>query len=270
MPEVKNNYFNLDLPFQVLFERFSILESSNKTAWNKIQSNPNINNHIIIADQQSSGRGREGRVWQSPLGNLYFSFIHKVKDQKLLEIMPFLISVALNQATRFFLPNSKILIENKWPNDLLVNGKKIAGILIESETGKFDDFNCVIGIGVNFISNPTDTIYLATNFMAVGIDVEKNQFLKKFLEIFFILSDKFNNFSFTPIKNLWLSNAFRLGKEIHLNLFNKELSGVFEGIDERGFLILSDKNLNKIKINTAEIMPLLARTSKIPCHLKDR
>lgn len=251
------SYFNLNFSFPITFEKFSILDSSNKTAWQKIQTDFNINNHVIISDQQSAGKGRADRVWHSPLGNLYFSLIQKIQNKKLLELMPFVACVALNQTARFFLPNSEIQIKNKWPNDLMVNEKKISGILIESKTGKFGNFDCVIGVGVNLISSPINVIYPATNFAEFGIEVEKIKFLEKILENFFILIEEFQNFGFMPIRNLWLSEAFKLKKEINLNLFDKKLSGVFEDIDENGCLILRDEDSNYIKIDTAEIMPII-------------
>ena len=251
------SYFNLNFSFPITFEKFSILDSSNKTAWQKIQTDFNINNHVIISDQQSEGKGRADRIWHSPLGNLYFSLIQKIQNKKLLELMPFVACVALNQTTRFFFPNSEIQIKNKWPNDLMVNEKKNSGILIESKIGKFGNFDCVIGVGVNLISSPINVIYPTTNFAEFGIEVEKIKFLEKFLEKFFILVKEFQNFGFMPIRNLWLSEAFKLKKEINLNLFDKKLSGVFEDIDENGCLILRDEDSNYVKINMAEIMPII-------------
>jgi BirA family biotin operon repressor/biotin-[acetyl-CoA-carboxylase] ligase len=243
-----------NLPLPISFEEFPALESSNKTAWQKIQLQPNINNHVIIAAQQSSGRGRSGRIWQSPLGNLYFSFIHKVQNKNLLEVISFLVATSLNQTARFFLPNKQVKIENKWPNDLLIDGKKISGILIENKKSKFGEFDCVIGVGINLISSPVDIAYPATNFIELESSVERIQFLEKFLENFFILINKFQNFGFEPIRNLWIANAFRLKQEIILNLFNKKLSGIFEDIDKNGFLILRKKDSSKVTIDTAEII----------------
>ena len=240
--------------FQVSRENLPMVESSNKTAWQRVKDDSNINHHVIIADQQSGGRGRMGRIWESPLGNLYFSLIYKLKDQNLLKIMVFLTSVAINNASRFFLADQKINIENKWPNDLLINGKKVCGILIENKKNKFGNIDCVIGVGVNLISHPQKTIYPAVNFAEFGVNIDKSEFLQKFLEDFYILIEKFQNFGFMPIRNMWLANAFKLGEYINLSLSDKNIEGVFKDIDVDGCLILEDANSKNIKINTADFM----------------
>ena len=213
---------------------FEQLESTNSLAFNLVKSYQIDHNHIILADQQTGGKGRMGRNWVSPIGNLYFSLI--LKPQKTLAVasqLSFVASVAMGLAIAEFSHDTK-QINYKWPNDILLEGKKVAGILLESDA----DF-VVIGIGVNIQSHPDNTTYAACNLVEQGFTaMDKMDLLKKFLDNFSNLYQQWLDFGLLPIRNLWLEKAFNLNKEIIVNLPNQTLKGVFKDLDKDGNLVL--------------------------------
>ncbi len=224
------------------------VESTNSLAWELAKTHQIDHNQIILADFQTGGKGRMGRSWVSPSGNLYFSLL--LKPQKSIIIssqLSFVAAVATGLAIAEFSQNDA-QINYKWPNDILVFGKKIAGILLQSD----DDF-VVLGVGVNINSHPQKTNYPATNLQDEGFVVQnKEDLLNKFLDNFADLYQKWQNFGFEPIRNLWLKQAFNLNKEITANLANESLKGIFKDLDKNGNLILEHQKQTKI-ISSAEI-----------------
>jgi BirA family biotin operon repressor/biotin-[acetyl-CoA-carboxylase] ligase len=218
-------------------------ESTNSLALELARSYQINHNHIILADIQTGGKGRMGRNWVSPSGNLYFSLV--LKPKKSLEIssqLSFVAAVCLGLVLAE-LSNDAKRINYKWPNDILIDDKKVAGILLESDAGFV-----ILGIGVNIKSHPQNTNYPACNLEDQGFAIDdKINLLKKFLDNFSNLYQKWQDFGFTPIRNLWLNQAYNLNKEINVNLPNKSLRGVFKNLDEQGNLVLeTDKKIQLI------------------------
>ncbi|MFT6105934.1 MAG: BirA family biotin operon repressor/biotin-[acetyl-CoA-carboxylase] ligase [Rickettsiales bacterium] len=224
-----------------IIDHHSEISSTNDFALELIKNNQAISNQVILSDAQNGGKGRLGRSWISPQGNLYFSIILKIPEGIDFSNLSFVAAVALGEAI-----NLK-KINYKWPNDILLEGKKIAGILLEKD----GDF-LVIGIGVNLISNPTKTNYPAGNLKDLGIDLEKTDLLKSFLDQFSNLQQKWHSFGFSPIRNLWLLRAWNVGKEINANLQNESIKGIFKDLDQNGNLILNVDNQDLI-ISSGEI-----------------
>jgi len=224
--------------------QFPELESSNKTAFEMAQSKKLFDSEIILADSQSAGKGRESRVWTSPVGNLYFSLIlqPKISAQKISQIS-FVAITALRLMVEGLLANQKV--QNKWPNDLLIDGKKVAGLLLES---KISGQNCefvILGIGLNIASNPDSTIFPANNLKEFGIELIAQDALKKFLNEFEKIYENWLNYGFAGVRKLWLQKSYRLGEEISVKNNGEEISGVFADLDEEGNLILQMKEGKK-------------------------
>lgn len=188
---------------------------------------------IIVAKSQSSGHGRYNRHWTSPTGNLYASFIYKIdkKDPK--------ISYYIAVAIVFSLKKLNIESKIKWPNDILIENKKVCGVLIE-----YVNNFIIIGIGINIKSSPKLTKYETTylnKYLNKKTNVEEvlnlliknlNELLKKDFDYIY---EKWMNFA---IKNKEISYKDKIYKLI--------------GIDKNGFLILKDE-INTIKITSDEI-----------------
>jgi BirA family biotin operon repressor/biotin-[acetyl-CoA-carboxylase] ligase len=228
-----------------IIHEFSKLESTNKTVAELAILNKISDHEIILAKSQSAGRGRANREWISPEGNLYFSLL--LKPQIALEKIPQLSFVAI-AALRLAVKDSMA----KWPNDLLIEEKKVGGLLLES---KISQENCefvIIGIGVNIDSNPSATIFPASNLKNFGDEISPTELLKKFLDEFENLYQNWLNFGFTKARQIWMEKAYRLNEEVTLKIDQKELRGIFLGIDEEGNLLL--KQAEKIsKISVADV-----------------
>jgi len=234
---------------------FAQLESTNKTAFELAELNKISDREIILANSQSSGKGRASRNWSSPEGNLYFSLL--LRPQISLEKIPlisFVGIVALRAAIEKIFIENKITVklENKWPNDLLINEKKCAGLLLENKiSGKNCEF-AILGIGLNTISHPDQTIFPATNLKNFQLDISPEFALKKFLEEFKNIYENFLSYGFKGVRQLWLQSAYNLNKKITVKLGEKEISGIFKDLDEEGNLVLEDEK-EVMKINVGDV-----------------
>ncbi|WP_404811398.1 biotin--[acetyl-CoA-carboxylase] ligase [Gemmobacter serpentinus] len=199
----------------------------------------------VIAGEQTAGRGRRGRVWTSPRGNFYGSLIFRPEgtaDRAALR--SFIAALALYDACSELtgLPQAFSL---KWPNDVLLNGGKLAGILLESSSAGAGVSHLVIGIGVNLIGAPPVEAVEAGAVPPVsllgetGCRVPPEQFLTHLAAGFARWEAVFANEGFTPIREAWLSRAARLGEVIRARTGRIERRGIFETIDAGGALILN-------------------------------
>lgn len=231
--------------------QFNELGSTNSYAFSRADSNEIFDREIILADQQVSGRGRQNRHWISPKGNLYFSLVlcPKISAEKIPQIS-FVGIIALRLAIAKL---TKISPQNKWPNDLLIAEKKIAGLLLES---KISAKNCkfvILGIGVNIDSNPDQTIFPASNLKSFGIEILPQNLLKNFLDEFEKIYQNWLDFGFEGIRKLWLEKAFRLQEKITVKLDEKQIEGVLKDLDSEGNLLLkSDEKI--LKISAADVL----------------
>ena len=199
-------------------------------------------NCIVSAIEQTGGRGRRGRQWISQDGNLFVSYAFKIKPSDLNRIV-ILSAVTIFETIKHFVPNHDVKI--KWPNDVLVDDKKISGILFE----KVDDDFWVMGVGINVMSNPehTDLVYPTTSLKNLGIDTNRIAVLEYLTDMFDNLLDTYYNDGFENIRQTWLKNAYNLGKHVIIKQENKIQEGIFWTIDKNGALILKNNdNMEKI------------------------
>ncbi len=192
----------------------------------------------ITALRQSGGRGRRGSIWVSAPGNLYATLL--LSEPSAPEHAPqlsFVAALAVHDAIAQCAPQVGPLLKVKWPNDLLLDGAKLAGILIEGES--VPPFAAAIGIGVNCATHPDDTAYPATDLAAVGALVTPEAAL---LALAGAMRHRLEQWQcgqgFSGIRTDWLKRAAGLGEQIRVRLPERELSGRFEGLDEAGRLLL--------------------------------
>lgn len=189
----------------------------------------------IGAAQQTAGRGRGTRTWQSPQGNLYASWVGTL-DCPLAEAsqLSFVASLAVADSVKHYMPEARISL--KWPNDVLLEGKKFCGILLEAKS--LSNLWLIIGIGVNLMTAPAaskETIYPAT---ALGLDISPKVFLEQLAASFDKLKNLWQTKGFSEIHRRWLAQAHGLGEEIKVRLPKTELIGTFEKLNARGALEL--------------------------------
>lgn len=212
---------------------FEELGSTNDKA-KELSANPPAQKFVVTAQKQTSGRGRRGRVWQGLDGNLFMSQGFELELQHLSD-MVFIISLSLLEALRLIAPNLKI--ELKWPNDVLVNGSKVSGILLEKAENEY----IIAGIGVNVKAAPNldnQASYSATSLKSCGIEVSATEVLGAYLKAFDKNFATWQTSGFEMIRNKWLQNAKGLQQEIKVNLEKEVICGIFRGIAQNGALLL--------------------------------
>ncbi len=192
----------------------------------------------ITAAVQETGRGRRGREWASPAGNLYSSLLlTDPAPQAIAAQLSFVAALALHDAVADCAPQLGPLLAVKWPNDVLLGGAKIAGILIEAESGR--PFAAVIGMGVNCASHPGDTAWPATDLKTAGAHVTPEALLQALAEAMQTrLAQWDRGQGFAAIRGAWLRRAAGLGQDIRVRLPEREFSGIFDGLDEAGRLLV--------------------------------
>lgn len=229
-----------------LIHHFDEVQSTNDLAISLVKNRNIFANEIILANQQSKGRGRYNRQWISEIGNLYFSLVldGKIANKNLglnqISTLSLVANIALNLTIKTIsqAQNIEINIANKWPNDLLIENKKVAGILLENIIINNNCEFIILGIGVNINNNPQNTLFQATNLQQLKIAVNAEILLKNFLENFNNFFEIWQNFGFKNLRDLWLKDAYNFHKEIVVGDLESRINGIFEDLDEFGNLIL--------------------------------
>jgi BirA family biotin operon repressor/biotin-[acetyl-CoA-carboxylase] ligase len=205
----------------------------------------------IAADRQSAARGRRGRSWESPVGNLAATLLIRPRRPAAeCAQLSFVAAIAAADSVAAFASRAEIRV--KWPNDVLAGGRKIAGILLESASaGEGDPRWLAIGIGINLASFPAKTEFPATSVAALGASPPSPVDALTYLAANFAQwYDVWRQRGFSVIRDGWLARAAGLGTHIRARLQNEETSGIFEGLDSTGALILRE-SLGRTRIITA-------------------
>jgi BirA family biotin operon repressor/biotin-[acetyl-CoA-carboxylase] ligase len=208
---------------------------------------------VLRADAQTAGRGRRGRGWDSPEGNLYVSLLLR-PDCRPAEgaTLGFVAAVALGRVLRDLTP-AEVL--HKWPNDLLVGGGKMSGTLLEAGTkadGRLDWL--VLGMGVNIRSHPETGLYPTTDLVASGgPSLKPRELLDRFLAVFGPAYDAWVKGGFQVIRADWLAFAAGIGERVVARLEREEVSGSFADLDPDGALILRLESGQQRRISAGDV-----------------
>ena len=192
---------------------------------------------VVTAAEQTAGRGRQGRGWASPVGNLYASVLLAltVPPARLPEL-GFVAAVAVATTLTGFLPDGAISL--KWPNDVLARGAKISGLLVEQA-----EEMAILGMGINLAVAPADTPYPATTLAAEGAVVTPDAALERLLEALGAVLARWEQAGFAPIRAAWLARAHPIGTPLRVRLGGPAAAGVldgrFAGLDADGALLLA-------------------------------
>ena len=207
---------------------FDELGSTNDKA-RELTAEPPAKRFVVTAETQNKGRGRRGRNWVGLKGNLFSTYALPL-DIRLLGQFVFVISLSLQQTIKEMAPQADVKL--KWPNDVLVNGAKIAGI------------------GVNIIAAPgaaSGLLYQATSLKEAGIETNRVSFLKAYLKRLNGFLELWEHQGFVAVRDLWLQNARGLGTEITVTTEKEVKRGIFRGVDDDGLLLLEEAgHLTKI------------------------
>ena len=197
---------------------------------------------LVWALRQTAGHGRFGRSWISPFGNLYFSLLLRpdLPPRQTMQLT-FVAALAMADSISAIVPVGAA-VTCKWPNDVLISGKKVSGILLESslnDAGRVDSL--VVGIGVNVASHPPpqDVHYPATSLWAEGATAETaRSVLEMCCPAFLAWYREWRQRGFHPVREAWLARAERLHRPIQVRLQSDTTAGIFADLDPTGALIL--------------------------------
>ena len=220
----------------------------------EIASDDKENGTVIISKKQTMGRGRMKRKWKSPTGGIWMSIIiHPKFDVSYTTLVPIATSLALCMAIEKIL---KIKPELKWPNDVTLKGKKVAGVLVDTSIISNEIENMVLGIGINFKIKPHElasTIKKTPNFYGVATLVKKNekalplvqQFLYELENVFQLINSR----RIKKIKSEWTKRSSTIGRNVSIITGEGNVNGKAVKIDSDGALIISKgKKAEKILV----------------------
>ncbi|MBZ0216158.1 MAG: biotin--[acetyl-CoA-carboxylase] ligase, partial [Fimbriimonadaceae bacterium] len=229
-------------PYRVV--RFDDIDSTNQEALRLAEAGVREDTWIV-AKTQTGGRGRRNRRWISEKGNLYASLLVFPRcDLSVAGGLAFVTGLAILRACAELAPGLVAGFSLKWPNDLLLRGKKIGGILLESAGhGGAGSYALVIGCGINCRHHPADMPYETTDLMAAGQSINIDHLFEAYAHHFDDLRGIWQEGAgFAQIRTLWLMHAAGLKTEIVVRLPKENLTGIFEDIDSSGQLILKTAN----------------------------
>ena len=212
------------------------------------------NGTIVIAEKQTAGKGRLDRKWTSPKGGIWFSLIiHPKFDVSTSTLVPIAGAVALAKAIKNTL---NIDVSVKWPNDITLNGKKVAGMLVDASFQANNIDYLILGIGINFdidAKKIEKRLSKSANFYGVNSLRKKDDstppkiLLREFLVQFEKILIQLNKGEKAKIVKEWTKKADKIGKKISINTSDGKISGVAQGIDNDGALKLkTSKGIKKI------------------------
>lgn len=187
----------------------------------------------LRAERQTAGRGRQGRAWLSPAGNLSASTLVRLRPTDPAPASLGLVAaVALHETVRVYLRDDDLLL--KWPNDLLLRGAKLSGVLLE----RADDA-VVVGVGVNVAHHPDLPDRPTTSLAAVGVDVAPGDLAETLAEAFARCLSTWRGVGVAPVRARWLEAAHPIGAALSVRLPDGSvLHGLFAGLDADGALNL--------------------------------
>lgn len=216
-------------------EIYDLLPSTNAEARRRIATGQ-ATDGWIVARAQSEGRGRRGRAWISDKGNLFASRILEPRaPASRAPELSFVASLAAVDAVSAHLPPASATVACKWPNDILINRRKAAGLLLESEGASGW---VVIGIGVNVMSAPSGVEFPATSLRDHGSRASAMDVLQSLAAAFEHWYEVWRAGGFAPIRDAWRQRAAGIGEAIRVRLETREFTGTFMDIDETGALLV--------------------------------
>jgi len=220
----------------------------------------------VVSTQQESGRGRRGRPWATPPGNLAATLLVVRDDLRASATLGFVAGLSLSDALMAVMPRLRVAVapdggtlsrgrfELKWPNDVLADGAKLAGILLESEKLVGDRNAVAIGIGVNVVAHPDGLPYPATSLAALGAAIDAQL-------LCLALSDAWSanwrlwdeGRGLAAIRGRWLDRAAGLGGEVAVRMDGSVRRGIFETIDDECRFVIRAADGSRLAVSAGEV-----------------
>lgn len=229
------------MEFSWSIETFKTLPSTQDLVKERAQNEGAASGLVIHADQQSAGRGRHGRSWIGQDGNLFFSFLLRPSfGVSAVGQLSLLVGVAIAQGMIALCGHQlREDLKLKWPNDILLAGRKCAGILLETQLSEdAQSFDWVaIGIGVNIISAAQEEWSCLSEYAP---DLAPTILRDEILARFSVLYDLWQAQGFDAIKALWLDLSFEEGSDVTVRLGERKICATFAGVNDDGGLLLHE------------------------------
>jgi BirA family biotin operon repressor/biotin-[acetyl-CoA-carboxylase] ligase len=225
-----------------------------------ITKNQNEDGTVIIAETQVSGKGRQGRAWISPRGGIWLSVIlHPKFDVGKVTLVPFAAAVALANAIQKIL---SIKTELKWPNDITLSGKKVAGMIIDASIESTQIESLILGVGINFKIDPSQIakkIKSGSNYYGVetlvkeGDKAKPSKLVQSFLEELEKIMRLFNEEKTHLILNQWSKKSSTIGRVVSVATPTGKITGRAIRLDKDGGLVIK-KNSKLVKITSGDVV----------------
>jgi len=212
---------------------------------------------IVWARHQTAGRGRLGRSWTSPPGNLFMSLVMRpaIRPARAPELS-FVAAVALADAVASVVP-AEAPVTVVWPNDLMLAGRKAAGILLEAATTPAGELDFVVlGIGVNVSSHPSDVRRPATDLARAGATITASGMLEALAGRLAVWIGCWRAEGFAPVRAAWLARAAGVGAPIDVRLGNDLISGSFTDLDDDGAMIIETADGSRRRVTAGDIVEM--------------
>jgi BirA family transcriptional regulator, biotin operon repressor / biotin---[acetyl-CoA-carboxylase] ligase len=253
--KVRGRGYRLESPFKLLdetllakdsisrvwpIEVLPLVDSTNAEAMRRLDRGQ-LAPFILLAEQQSAGRGRRGREWVSPFAeNVYYSLAVRVSGGvRQLEGLSLVVGLALSQALK---ESGMTSVGLKWPNDVLVNGRKIAGILLELSGDPADECHVVIGIGINVNMAVVDTPLIDQPWTSMraelGSYVDRNILVGELNRQLSSYFRRHQEGGFASLKDEWQTNHLWQGRTVTLTAGARQIEGEVLGVDSTGAIRL--------------------------------
>ena len=229
---------------------FKNLANTNDKIKEVVKNNDNSNLALLCLNQKK-GRGRKGRVWKSKEGDLTCSILikNKLHISEVGRINIIIVSILIDIFEDLGIDTVKF----KWPNDIIIKKRKVAGILIETSVSNNIVTQFIIGIGVNIKSRPNDLKYSSTSLSENGLKIKAHKLFFNIIKRFYFYMENYNNIEFLYLSNKLSIRFFNKKSIINVYSGNNKNEGLFSEIGCLGELIIKNKNKN-LTITYGEII----------------
>lgn len=211
---------------------------------------------LVWARRQTKGRGRHGRVWESPKGNLYLSLVLRPEGpvQTAVELS-FVAALAVGETVTALMP-PMAMVTYKWPNDVLLNRRKVAGILLESSSAAGGALDwLVVGVGINIAEFPYDTRTAATSLRFEGTaEITVEAALEGFTRYFLSWSARWREEGFAPVRKTWWERAEGRDQLIAVSRGADRIEGKLIDMDESGAIVVEGRHGERHLVAAGDVM----------------
>lgn len=237
------------------FETVETVDSTNRLARLRVEQGAE-DGYALRAVTQTGGVGREGRVWESPAGNLYASFVMRpARPLRDFPQLSFVCALAVRSVVAEAV-GPDVAIGLKWPNDVLAEGRKLSGVLIETAG---DPVAAILGIGINIACSPAQSRWPATHLGALtaappspeALGINLGRALDHWARIW-------DQEGFPPIRDAWMASAIGIGGPMLLRTAQEETEGRFMDLEMDGTLLMALPNGALRRVAAGDVTPLVA------------